>query len=131
MAEDHPAWAALDVIEDEHRACGAIATHFSEFSELDERFHRLIHNASRNRFIIDFYDVIAMIFHYHYQWNKVGERERNSVAVAEHLAYIDALKSRDRRRLSSTPARRIWPRRERPCCSRLRVGHCMLPADLT
>jgi len=43
--------------------------------------------------------VIAMIFHYHYQWNKVGERERNSVAVAEHLTYIDALKSRDRKRL--------------------------------
>ena len=47
-----------------------IATRFNEFSELDERFHRLIHRASRNRFIVDFYDVIAMIFHYHYQWNK-------------------------------------------------------------
>ena len=79
----------------------AIATRFNEFSELDERFHRLIHNASRNRFIIDFYDVIAMIFHYHYQWNKTDERERNAAAVAEHLAYIDALRSRDRRRVQA------------------------------
>jgi DNA-binding GntR family transcriptional regulator len=36
-----------------------------------------------------------MIFHYHYQWNKAQERERNEVAVGEHLAYIAALKSRD------------------------------------
>ncbi len=36
-----------------------------------------------------------MIFHYHYQWNKAQERERNEVAVEEHLAYIAALKSRD------------------------------------
>ncbi len=100
LGADHPAWAALDEIEDEHHAYQRLITvRPAKFSELDERFHRLIHNASRNRFIIDFYDVIAIIFHYHYQWNKVGEHERNSVAVAEHLAYIDALKARDRRRL--------------------------------
>ena len=68
---------------------------FGEFSELDERFHRLVHGASLNRFIVDFYDVIAMVFHYHYQWNKAGERLRNEVALQEHLAYIAALKSRD------------------------------------
>ncbi len=100
LAGDHPAWSALEVIEGEHRAYRhRIATQPATFSELDERFHRLIHNASRNRFIIDFYDIIAMIFHYHYQWNKVGEDDRNIVAVAEHLAYIDALKSRERARL--------------------------------
>jgi DNA-binding GntR family transcriptional regulator len=100
LADDHPAWSALAAIEEEHRAYRRrIATQPATFSELDERFHRLIHNASRNRFIIDFYDIIAMIFHYHYQWNKVGEDDRNIVAVAEHLAYIDALKSRERARL--------------------------------
>ena len=83
-------------MEAEHRVLAeAIDTRFGEFSELDERFHRLIHNASRNRFIVDFYDVIAMIFHYHYQWNKTNERDRNAVAVHEHLDYIAALRSRD------------------------------------
>ncbi len=102
LADGHPTWAALHRIEAEHHALAAsIATRFGEFSELDERFHRLIHNASRNRFIIDFYDVIAMIFHYHYQWNKTGERERNAAAIAEHLAYADALRSRDRRRVQA------------------------------
>ena len=36
-----------------------------------------------------------MIFHYHYQWRKRDERKRNEVAIGEHLAYIDALLSRD------------------------------------
>lgn len=102
LAEASPAWTALDAMETEHHGfADAIARHYVDFSELDERFHRLIHNASRNRFIVDFYDVIAMIFHYHYQWNKAGGRERNAVAVTEHLAYIDALKSRDRVRLQA------------------------------
>ncbi|MFI0847459.1 FCD domain-containing protein [Mesorhizobium sp. IMUNJ 23232] len=102
LAEANPAWTALDAMEAEHHGfADAIARHYVDFSELDERFHRLIHNASRNRFIVDFYDVIAMIFHYHYQWNKAGGRERNAVAVTEHLAYIDALKSRDRVRLQA------------------------------
>ncbi len=88
-AEHHASWRDID-------------TRYNEFSELDERFHRLIHRASHNRFIVDFYDVIAMIFHYHYQWNK-AQKARNKVALEEHLAYIAALKSRDparcRRRL--------------------------------
>lgn len=98
LPADNPAWDELEKLEAEHHALQKdIATRFTEFSELDERFHRLIHSASRNRFIVDFYDVIAMIFHYHYQWDRAGERERvrNEAAVGEHLIYIGALKSRD------------------------------------
>lgn len=96
LSRDNPAWAELESMETEHKALAAeIATRYGEFSELDERFHRLVHNASRNRFIVDFYDVIAMIFHYHYQWNKADESRRNAVAVEEHLDYIAALKSGD------------------------------------
>ena len=36
-----------------------------------------------------------MIFHYHYQWNKRDERQRNEVAIREHLTYIEALLSRN------------------------------------
>ena len=61
LPEDSSVWADLDRLEDEHRQLAQeIATRFTAFSELDERFHRLIHRASRNRFIVDFYDVIAM-----------------------------------------------------------------------
>jgi len=97
---DAPAWVALRRIEQEHRDLLAdIATRFHDFSSLDERFHRLVNDASRNRFIEDFHDVISLIFHYHYQWNKADERERNAVAIAEHLDYIKALQTRDPRRI--------------------------------
>jgi len=97
IPERDAAWAKLALIEQEHLDLLEDAeTRFADFSELDERFHRLINDASRNRFIVGFYDVISMIFHYHYQWNKRDERERNIAAIREHLAYIRALRSRDR-----------------------------------
>ena len=94
---DAPAWESLRLIEKEHRHLLArIKTRYHDFSDLDERFHRLVSDASRNRFIADFHDVISLIFHYHYQWNKRYEKERNIAAIHEHLAYIEALQSRDR-----------------------------------
>lgn len=96
LPQDNAAWEELERLEAEHAALARdIDSRYPEFFELDERFHRLVHTASRNRFIVDFYDVIAMIFHYHYQWNKADDRKRNEVAVQEHLAYMAALKSRD------------------------------------
>ena len=94
---DHDlSWALLDEIEQEHHILLAeIDQRFSDFSRLDERLHRLIHDASCNRFMREFYDVISIVFHYHYQWNKVDEKERNIVAIHEHFAYIQALQSRD------------------------------------
>ena len=97
LPEGDPAWARLERIRCEHLALLEDAEkRYREFSELDERLHRLINDASRNRFIVSFYDIISMIFHYHYQWNKRDERERNVAAMGEHLAYIEALQSRDR-----------------------------------
>jgi DNA-binding GntR family transcriptional regulator len=93
---DHQAFEKLDSLEGEHRALlHDIDSRYGEFSELDERFHRLIHSASHNRFVTDFYDIIAIVFHYHYQWNKLQAQERNARALEEHLVYIDALRSRD------------------------------------
>lgn len=94
LPRDHPVWTDLRAIEREHRALlDDIEGRYRDFSSLDDRFHRLIHRASHNRFVIDFYDVISMIFHYHYQWNKADEKERNEVAVEEHLRYIAGLES--------------------------------------
>ncbi len=94
LPPDNPAWAALDAIEAEHRSfLGQPRDRLREFPELDDRFHRLIHGASHNRFIIEFYDVISLVFHYHYQWSKTDEIERNSTALREHLDYIGGLRS--------------------------------------
>ncbi|RKE80055.1 GntR family transcriptional regulator [Rhizobium sp. AG855] len=96
LAEEHPAWEELREVEAQHHALlGDIDNRYTDFSELDERFHLLVQKASSNRFIIDFYDIIAIVFHYHYQWNKTNARARNQRALEEHLDYIRALFSRD------------------------------------
>ena len=96
LPDDHPAWSELNAIADLHREILAdVDNRYREFSELDEKFHLLVHQASRNRFIVDFYDIIAIVFHYHYQWNKTNARQRNARAMEEHLVYIEALQSRD------------------------------------
>lgn len=97
LDKDHPAWRKLDVIERQHIALlSEIEKRFCDFSEIDERFHRLIYSASHNRFMDNFHTTMGIVFHYHYLWNKADEKERNIVAVQEHLAYISALRSRDK-----------------------------------
>lgn len=96
----HPAWGDLAEIEAEHRDLLAdFDARFRDFSQLDEKLHLLIHRAAHNRFIADFYDVISIVFHYHYQWSKAQARERNLRAIGEHLDYIAALQSRDPARI--------------------------------
>jgi len=103
QSESSPAWKILRKLEIEHRALlRKISSHYQDFSDLDERFHRLVNNASNNRFIADFYEIISLIFHYHYQWNKVDEKQRNRAAILEHLDYIEALFSRDPKRIELT-----------------------------
>jgi DNA-binding GntR family transcriptional regulator len=96
LPESDAAWRSLDLIHRDHLLLKAeIEKRHVDFSPLDERFHRLINNTSRNRFMVNFYALISMIFHYHYQWSKIGEKERHGVAIDEHLGYIAALRSRD------------------------------------
>ncbi|RYD25472.1 MAG: FCD domain-containing protein, partial [Lysobacteraceae bacterium] len=96
LPNDAPAWRELDAIEHAHRdLLQAMDARFNDFPQLDERLHRLILNASENRFMREFYDVISVVFHYHYQWDKHDEKQRNTVAAQEHLDYIAALRSRD------------------------------------
>lgn len=111
FAEEPPTssvWTALRGFEAEHYdLLAAIATRHQDFSELDGRFHRFIYQASRNRFIADFHALISLIFHYHYQWDKADERVRNTRAIEEHLAYIEALVTRDPSRIERACRRHL------------------------
>ncbi len=96
LPDSDPEWKKLATLRQEHEALlKDIDKRFHDFSDLDNRFHRFINSAAPNRFVDDFYDIINLIFHYHYQWNKQDERQRNEVAIREHLTYIDALQSRN------------------------------------
>jgi DNA-binding GntR family transcriptional regulator len=93
---DSTLWQQLERLRREHLSLlNEIELRYHDFSDLDSRFHQLINSAAPNRFIDSFYDIITLIFHYHYQWNKQDERQRNEVAIREHLTYIDALLSRN------------------------------------
>jgi DNA-binding GntR family transcriptional regulator len=96
MPDNSPHWFQLEALRDAHlELLAEIETRYHDFSDLDSRFHRFISSAAPNRFIDSFYDIITVIFHYHYQWNKHDERQRNEVAIREHLTYIEALFSRN------------------------------------
>jgi DNA-binding GntR family transcriptional regulator len=95
LPDDSPLWTRLELLRQEHVGLlREIEQRYHDFSDLDSRLHSLINAAAPNRFIEDFYDVITLIFHYHYQWNKRDERQRNEVAIREHLTYIEALRGR-------------------------------------
>ncbi len=89
-------WQMLEALREEHLVLlKEVDRRFHDFSDLDSRFHRLVNSAAPNRFIDGFYDIITLIFHYHYQWNKQDERQRNEVAIGEHITYIEALLGRN------------------------------------
>lgn len=93
---DHPIWTELDNLEREHRLLlDQIDTRYRDFSALDDKLHSTINSVQDNRFAREFQALISMIFHYHYQWNKRSEKQRNALAVSEHLNYINGLRSRD------------------------------------
>jgi DNA-binding GntR family transcriptional regulator len=64
---------------------------FLRFPNLDERFHSTFTSLLDNRFVDDFYELVSLIFHFHYRWKKHDERERNQLAAEEHLAVIQSL----------------------------------------
>jgi len=76
----------------EHEAILAdIDGNYLKFPRLDERFHRIWIDAYGNRFVLDFFELVSLVFHYHYRWSRQSEKDRNRDAIVEHLRIIDAI----------------------------------------
>lgn len=91
-----PGHSKLLALTDEHtRIAQTIDTTYLAFPRLDEAFHKVWIDAQGNRFVMDFFALVSVIFHYHYRWNKQDERERNLVAIHQHLAVIEAVRDND------------------------------------
>ena len=89
-------WAELDDLDQQHQDLLArIDTDYRDFSQLDERFHVTINALVSNRFVTHFQKVISLIFHYHYQWDKSRQHERNRAAIGEHRTIIRAIRTKD------------------------------------
>lgn len=90
------AYVSLVSMEADHtRIIDDIDAQYLNFPRLDEQFHRVIMNDLNNRFVDDFFELVSVIFHYHYRWNKQDEHERNFVAAKQHLRVIYSLKNCD------------------------------------
>ena len=90
-AEDN-VWKELAELLDRHiEVLADVKNRYTELSELDRKFHFIVQRASENRFFMQFFDVVSLICHYHYQWNKGDELERNQVALEEHVEIITQL----------------------------------------
>ncbi|WP_180898167.1 GntR family transcriptional regulator [Martelella soudanensis] len=92
----HGIWKQLEDLKSAHiKLAEDIDERYHDFSLLDERFHTAIGSVVKNRFVAEFQKVITLVFHYHYQWDKKDERDRNRAAIDEHLKIIEALNARE------------------------------------
>jgi GntR family transcriptional regulator, transcriptional activator for L-galactonate catabolism len=93
---EDPVWQELETLLKEHKELlNHMETHYNDFPALDARLHRVIQNCSGNRFINQFFNIVTFVCHYHYQWDKTDEKERNTTAVMEHIDLLTKLLSRD------------------------------------
>lgn len=91
-----PVFARLDDLLERHEALGkAPAAAHAEFPALDREFHSFLISLLDNRFAENLNDVVSMVYHYHYQWDKSDELSRNQYALQEHLAILRPLSRGD------------------------------------
>ena len=92
-----PAFARLAGLIAQHEALAdAGPDGLSTFPALDRELHSLLIGQLNNRFAQSLNDLVSLVFHYHYQWDKGEESARNQYAVQEHLVLLRALARRDR-----------------------------------
>lgn len=91
-----PVFARLEDLLARHEALGkAPAAAHAEFPALDREFHSFFISLLDNRFAENLNDVVSMVYHYHYQWDKRDELPRNQYALQEHLAILRPLAKGD------------------------------------
>jgi DNA-binding GntR family transcriptional regulator len=96
LPADDPAFAELQQLIARHERLGSVMpTHHKDFPALDRDFHAFLMGRLNNRFAQGFFDLVSLVFHYHYQWDKSQEMVRNEYAVHEHLDILRALAKRD------------------------------------
>jgi len=96
LPPDDPAFRVLDDLIARHRRLGsAMPASHRDFPALDREFHTFLIGLLNNRFAQGLNDIVSLVFHYHYQWDKRDELPRNQHAVQEHLELLQALARRD------------------------------------
>ncbi|AUG99275.1 GntR family transcriptional regulator [Pectobacteriaceae bacterium CE70] len=90
--EHDPLWLEAKALLERHRLLrDSIGDNYRMFSQLDRDFHALILSAAKNTFFNQSLEIISVIFHFHYQWDESDLKQRNIIAVDEHMTILSAL----------------------------------------
>lgn len=94
--DNHINWTkAKELLQRHKNLQQSIQTDFLLFAVLDRDFHQLILSSNNNPFFVQSFDLISVIFHFHYQWDNSDLKQRNSIAVSEHIAVLSAILQKD------------------------------------
>ena len=85
-------WLQAKTLLERHRTLrDSIGNSFRMFSQLDRDFHSLLLSAADNIFFNQSLEIISVIFHFHYQWDESDLKQRNIIAIDEHMTILRAL----------------------------------------
>jgi len=92
LPDDDPRWLQAKTLLERHRILrDSIGSSFRMFSQLDREFHALLLSAADNIFFNQSLEIISVIFHSHYQWDESDLKQRNIIAIDEHMTILSAL----------------------------------------
>lgn len=92
LPDDDPRWLQAKTLLERHRILrDSIGSSFRMFSQLDREFHALLLSAAENIFFNQSLEIISVIFHFHYQWDESDLKQRNIIAIDEHMTILSAL----------------------------------------
>ncbi|MBU9833673.1 GntR family transcriptional regulator (plasmid) [Rahnella aquatilis] len=92
LPADDPRWFQAKTLLERHRTLrDSIGDSFRKFSSLDREFHGLLLSAADNIFFDQSLEIISVIFHFHYQWDESDLKQRNIIAIDEHMTILSAL----------------------------------------
>lgn len=92
LPDNDPRWLQAKTLLERHRLLrDSIGNSFRMFSQLDRDFHALLLSAADNIFFNQSLEIISVIFHFHYQWDERDLKQRNIIAIDEHMTILSAL----------------------------------------
>ncbi|MEH2922314.1 FCD domain-containing protein [Samsonia erythrinae] len=92
LPDDDPRWLQAKTLLEHHRMLrDSIGSSFRMFAQLDRDFHALLLSAADNVFFNQSLEIISVIFHFHYQWDESDLKQRNIIAIDEHMTILSAL----------------------------------------
>ena len=92
LPDNDARWLQARTLLERHRALrDSIGDSFRMFSQLDRDFHTLLLSAAENIFFNQSLEIISVIFHFHYQWDESDLKQRNIIAIDEHMTILSAL----------------------------------------